>query len=89
MGGEPIIFLIQHEQLGTGNAMVQAMESVSDVDVVVITYGDVPLLRSTTISRLAALAGKQQLVLLTEFLEAPDGYGRVVATSVAVQAIVE
>ena len=90
MSGEPINFAIQHEQLGTGHAVAQAMENVSDVDVVVITYGDVPLLRSTTISRLAALAAQQQLVLLTEFLEVPDGYGRIVrAPSGVVQAIVE
>lgn len=90
MSGEPINFAIQHEQLGTGHAAAQAMENVSDVDVVVITYGDVPLLRSTTISRLAALAAQQQLVLLTEFLEVPDGYGRIVrAPSGVVQAIVE
>jgi len=90
MAGEPVNFAIQHDQLGTGHAVAQAMENVSDVDVVVITYGDVPLLRSTTISRLAALAAQQQLVLLTEFLEVPDGYGRIVrAPSGVVQAIVE
>ncbi|MGB1458266.1 bifunctional UDP-N-acetylglucosamine diphosphorylase/glucosamine-1-phosphate N-acetyltransferase GlmU [Spongiibacter marinus] len=90
MAGEPVTFAIQREQLGTGHAVAQAMENVSDVDVVVITYGDVPLLRSTTISRLAALAAQQQLVLLTEFLEVPDGYGRIVrAPSGGVQAIVE
>lgn len=90
MTGEPVNFATQHEQLGTGHAVAQAMENVSDVDVVVITYGDVPLLRSTTISRLAALAAQQQLVLLTEFLEVPDGYGRIVrAPSGGVRAIVE
>lgn len=90
MSGEPVNFAIQHDQLGTGHAVAQAMENVSDVDVVVITYGDVPLLRSTTISRLAALAAQQQLVLFTEFLEVPDGYGRIVrAPSGVVQAIVE
>ena len=90
MAGEPVAFAIQREQLGTGHAVAQAMKNVSDVDVVVITYGDVPLLRSTTISRLAALAAQQQLVLLTEFLEVPDGYGRIVrAPSGGVQAIVE
>lgn len=90
MRGEPVNFATQHEQLGTGHAVAQAMENVSDVDVVVITYGDVPLLRPATISRLAALAAQQQLVLLTEFLEVPDGYGRIVrAPSGVVQAIVE
>jgi bifunctional UDP-N-acetylglucosamine pyrophosphorylase/glucosamine-1-phosphate N-acetyltransferase len=90
MSGESVNFAIQHEQLGTGHAVAQAMENVSDVDVVVVTYGDVPLLRPATISRLAALAAQQQLVLLTEFLEVPDGYGRIVrAPSGSVQAIVE
>ena len=79
----------QDEQLGTGHAVAQALTHVSNCDVVVITYGDVPLLKPETIQKLANLAADGSLAILTEFLSEPAGYGRIIRDNGFIKAIVE
>ncbi|MEO1170656.1 MAG: bifunctional UDP-N-acetylglucosamine diphosphorylase/glucosamine-1-phosphate N-acetyltransferase GlmU, partial [Myxococcota bacterium] len=55
----------------------------------VTLYGDVPLLRPQTLSRLEKSAGKSMLSLLTARVSDPTGYGRVVQEGQQVQRIVE
>jgi bifunctional UDP-N-acetylglucosamine pyrophosphorylase/glucosamine-1-phosphate N-acetyltransferase len=69
---------LQAEQLGTGHAVLQAMPEVPDGHLVLVLYGDVPLIRAQTLSALVALAGPRALALLTVELADPAGYGRVV-----------
>ncbi len=69
---------LQAEQLGTGHAVMQAMPSVADDHLVLILYGDVPLIRRETLERLVALAGPRAMSLLTVELPDPTGYGRIV-----------
>ncbi|HET7923352.1 MAG TPA: bifunctional UDP-N-acetylglucosamine diphosphorylase/glucosamine-1-phosphate N-acetyltransferase GlmU, partial [Rhodanobacteraceae bacterium] len=66
------------EQLGTGHAMQQVAPHLADDERVLILYGDVPLIRSETLSALLGLVGPRTLALLTVLLEDPTGYGRVV-----------
>jgi len=68
----------QAEQLGTGHAVDQAMGSVDDDDVVLVLYGDVPLIQLETLQQLVHLAGESALALLTVKLDNPYGYGRIV-----------
>lgn len=68
----------QAEQLGTGHAVQQAIDFVDDDDTVLILYGDVPLLKLSTIETLIADAGSNALALLTVVLSNPTGYGRIV-----------
>ena len=42
----------QREQLGTGHAVQQAVDYIGDDDMVLILYGDVPLLKSHTIDNI-------------------------------------
>src|SRR3954466_11956546 len=42
----------QAEQLGTGHAVMQAMPNVADDDLVLVLYGDVPLVDPDTLRRL-------------------------------------
>jgi UDP-N-acetylglucosamine pyrophosphorylase len=70
----------QHEQLGTGHAVMQAEESLGSYrGNVIVACGDVPLISSETFSNMAQLmTGKVKAVVLTMTVEDPTGYGRVV-----------
>ena len=69
---------LQPEQLGTGHAVTQAMPGVADDALVLVLYGDVPLVRPETLRRLVAAAGTHTLALLSVRMKDPAGYGRVV-----------
>ena len=69
-------WVLQAEQLGTGHAVMQAMPKVDDKDLVLILYGDVPLVRPATLRRLTDSAAKGNLAVLTAKLSDPTGYGR-------------
>ncbi len=85
-----IHWVLQAEQLGTGHAVLQAMPAIPDSHVVLVLYGDVPLVRKTTLAELTSRAGKSSLALLTAVLPDPAGYGRVIRdTSGRVARIVE
>ncbi|MCK5892834.1 MAG: bifunctional UDP-N-acetylglucosamine diphosphorylase/glucosamine-1-phosphate N-acetyltransferase GlmU [Endozoicomonadaceae bacterium] len=80
----------QKEQLGTGHAVKQAAPNCSQADIVLVLYGDVPLIQSTTLASLAAACNGERLALLTINLPNPSGYGRIVRDETgAIQAIVE
>jgi bifunctional UDP-N-acetylglucosamine pyrophosphorylase/glucosamine-1-phosphate N-acetyltransferase len=70
-------WVLQAEQLGTGHAVQQALPSISPDADVLILYGDVPLVASATLKRLAQ-AGRDGMGVLTAELENPAGYGRIV-----------
>lgn len=74
---EDLEWVLQAEQLGTAHAVMQAMPRVSPDAQVLLLYGDVPLVRVTTLRRLLDAAG-DGLALLTAELEDPAAYGRVV-----------
>ncbi len=83
-------WVLQAEQLGTGHAVQQAMPGVPDDHLVLVLYGDVPLIRPETLRALLALAGPKCMALLTVMLDDPTGYGRVVRNARGqVQRIVE
>ena len=67
----------QAEQLGTGHAVTQALPHL-DEDVVLVLYGDVPLIQPDTLRRFVARVNDQTLALMTLELDDPSGYGRVV-----------
>lgn len=80
---------LQAEQLGTGHALQQAMPAIPDDHLVLVLYGDVPLIDPVTLRQLIALAGPRSLALLTVELPDPTGYGRIIRDGGAVQRIVE
>lgn len=75
---EPVSWVLQAERLGTGHAVMQAMPSVPNDHIVLVLYGDVPLISRETLTELLARAGSQQTALLTMELDNPSGYGRIV-----------
>ena len=78
----------QPEQRGTGDAVRLAMPGVPEDARALILYGDVPLIRTDTLTKLLEL--ETPLAALVTQLENPYGYGRVVRDGIGrVRAIVE
>ncbi|MDH3526943.1 MAG: bifunctional UDP-N-acetylglucosamine diphosphorylase/glucosamine-1-phosphate N-acetyltransferase GlmU [Gammaproteobacteria bacterium] len=72
-----IHWVIQDQQLGTGHAVAQVLPGIADDRVVVVMYGDVPLIRRATLDALLADAARDKVCLLTAELDQPTGYGRI------------
>jgi bifunctional UDP-N-acetylglucosamine pyrophosphorylase / glucosamine-1-phosphate N-acetyltransferase len=68
----------QKQQLGTGHAVQQVQSQIEDSDTVLILYGDVPLLKLSTVQALIKNVSADSLALLTVNLSDPKGYGRIV-----------
>lgn len=73
-----IPFVMQHEQLGTGHAVMQALPLFENDEQVLVLYGDVPLTQLTTLNDLIRCGDGQSLRILTTQLDNPTGYGRIV-----------
>ncbi len=87
---EPVEWILQADQLGTGHAVMQAMLVIPDDHTVLVLYGDVPLIRAPSLRRLTALADEGALAILSVDLENATGYGRIVrGANGHVSAIVE
>jgi bifunctional UDP-N-acetylglucosamine pyrophosphorylase / glucosamine-1-phosphate N-acetyltransferase len=69
---------LQSEQLGTGDALYQAMPGIPDAHQVLVLYGDVPLLLADTLRGLVSHSAARRVALLTAQLADASGYGRVV-----------
>jgi bifunctional UDP-N-acetylglucosamine pyrophosphorylase/glucosamine-1-phosphate N-acetyltransferase len=76
--GRDVRWALQAEQHGTGHAVMQAMPAIPDDHLVLILYGDVPLVQLDTLARLVAAAGNDAVSLLSVMLPDPTGYGRIV-----------
>jgi bifunctional UDP-N-acetylglucosamine pyrophosphorylase / glucosamine-1-phosphate N-acetyltransferase len=72
---------LQTEQKGTGHAVACAREQLASQEegLLVVLYGDCPLLSPETVSRLVAAqsASSNAATVITTTLEDPTGYGRV------------
>jgi bifunctional UDP-N-acetylglucosamine pyrophosphorylase / glucosamine-1-phosphate N-acetyltransferase len=85
---------VQEEQHGTGHAVRCALDELPGglTGTVLVTYGDVPLLDTTTLSALLAehASHGNAVTVLTARVDNPHGYGRIVRdTDGTVAAIVE
>jgi bifunctional UDP-N-acetylglucosamine pyrophosphorylase/glucosamine-1-phosphate N-acetyltransferase len=78
LAAQRVEWVLQAEQLGTGHAVMQAMPAIGDDRLVLVLYGDVPLVRVETLAGLVQLAGARSMSLLSVRLEDPAGYGRIV-----------
>ncbi len=85
---------VQDPPQGTGDAVRCALRGHTPAadEITLVLYGDVPLLQRDSLLPLLAEARQGALALLTQQLEQPTGYGRIVrdeADGVRVMAIVE
>ncbi len=81
-------FVIQSEQKGTAHAVAQSLSRIDAGKPVLVLYGDVPLVSVETLEALVDTAG-DGVGLLTQELENPAGYGRIVRENGRVVGIVE
>lgn len=79
LAAENVTWALQAEQLGTGHAVQQAMPAVPDDHLVLILFGDVPLVQAATMQRLVdAATNGEALGVLSVRMQDPTGYGRIV-----------
>ncbi len=86
---EPLNWVLQDQQLGTGHAVNQAVPHFTADEKIVILYGDVPLIAEQTIENLIEAQPEGGIALLTVLLDDPTGYGRILREQDSVVAIVE
>lgn len=75
-------WILQEEQLGTGHAVKQALPQIPDEDMVMILYGDIPMITSNTLHRLENAAKESGFGLLTSYIDNPSGYGRIIRNDI-------
>jgi bifunctional UDP-N-acetylglucosamine pyrophosphorylase/glucosamine-1-phosphate N-acetyltransferase len=86
---------LQAEQKGTGHALLQALPKLDMNEPTLVLYGDVPLTSKKTLAKLTKLADGVRgqdcaLALLTQNLDNPKGYGRILRDiDGSVKAIIE
>ncbi|MFK7795185.1 MAG: bifunctional UDP-N-acetylglucosamine diphosphorylase/glucosamine-1-phosphate N-acetyltransferase GlmU [Gammaproteobacteria bacterium] len=89
---EKVEWVEQSERLGTGHAVQQAIPfftAQSDENILIL-YGDVPLVRESTLLTLVEQKPNDSMAILTTELANPQGYGRIVRSAVGkVEKIVE
>jgi bifunctional UDP-N-acetylglucosamine pyrophosphorylase/glucosamine-1-phosphate N-acetyltransferase len=74
-----VVVAVQDPQLGTGHATRVGLDAIPNLgrdDTVVILNGDMPLVTSSLLGRMAGLS-EADLVMVTADLDDPTGYGRV------------
>src|SRR5580692_8307565 len=87
---EPVEWVLQADQLGTGHAVMQAMCVIPDEHTVLVLYGDVPLISAASLTKLVAAADQGTLAVLSVYPDNATGYGRIVRDAAGrVTAIVE
>ena len=89
LANEPVNWVLQTEQLGTGHAMQQAAPFFADDENILMLYGDAPLITKTTLEKLIAAKPDKGIALLTVVLDNPTGYGRILRENGNVVGIVE
>ena len=89
LANEPVNWVLQTEQLGTGHAMQQAAPFFADDENILMLYGDAPLITKATLEKLIAAKPDKGIALLTVVLDNPTGYGRILRENGNVVGIVE
>ena len=82
---------VQHERKGTAHAVLAAADALTTgADDILIIFGDTPLIRPQTLSRLrAALASGAAIAVLGFTPKSPAGYGRLVVEGGELMAVRE
>lgn len=84
-----ISWVHQQQQLGTGHAVLQALEFIAPENDVLVLVSDIPLLQAETLQKLQQTSLNADLTLLTTEMENPFGLGRILSEHNQLQGIVE
>lgn len=87
--GDKIEWAYKDQQLGTGHALKCDLPNLDKDAITIVLYGDVPLISLATLQKMLAKY-QDSVVMLTDEIDNPTGYGRVVRNSdFAITGIVE
>ena len=90
MQDQQLTFVEQAEQLGTGHALQQCLDSIEPGNDVLVLAGDVPLIRAETIDKLLQQRADSSVSVLSFIPDDAHGYGRILRGADGdVSAIVE
>ena len=73
---EDVVWVDQLEQKGTGHAVMQAIDDVHSSAMVLVLFGDVPLIGQETLEACIS-AAEEGIGVVTVDMPAPDGFGRI------------
>ncbi len=71
-------FVLQTEQKGTAHAVEQALPMLDEQAKVLVLYGDVPLIKASTLEKLLEKTDEQSMTVLTCKVSQPEGLGRII-----------
>ncbi|WP_068651713.1 NTP transferase domain-containing protein [Wolbachia endosymbiont of Trichogramma pretiosum] len=87
---EGIKVIVQESKLGTGDAVKIAMRDLKELsDIVVVQYGDTPLIKSSTITKMISCLGESNALVCLGFKTNNKGYGRLIIENGSPREIVE
>lgn len=91
LAGQPVRFVEQREQRGTGDAVRQALAALAGYDNLLVLSGDAPLVTSEIVRRVRDrhVSSRAAMTILTASPAVPFGYGRVVRKSAGFDEVVE
>lgn len=85
--GEDVAYVVQDKPLGTGHAVMVAMESIGEVGgEILVCCGDMPLLRSSVFEEMVTYG---RFVVCAFEVDDPYGYGRVIEDGAMVRIVEE
>ncbi len=86
-----VSFALQEKQLGTGHAVMICDEFIDENSDVLILYGDTPAIKAETLEKLYAQHKEENnsLTVVSNILDNPKGYGRIVRENGKVTCIIE
>lgn len=78
--GDSVSYALQKEQLGTGHAVMQALDFIEDANEIIVLCGDTPLITKETLQTMLDFHREKQnaITVLSTHMEDPTGYGRIV-----------
>lgn len=71
-------YVLQQKQLGTGDALMQALPFLPEEGLLLVLCGDTPLLDEALLKDLLETHGSNAATIMTATLSDPAGYGRVI-----------
>lgn len=87
---EGIKLITQESTLGTGDAVKIAMRNLKELSgIVVVQYGDTPLIKSSTITKMISCLGESNALVCLGFKTNNKGYGRLIIENGSLREIVE
>ena len=85
-----IIYVVQNQQLGTGDAIKVCLKNIDKVNNrVLILYADVPLINNSTLRKLIKLRTKNEIKILAFKKVEKNNYGKLIIQNSVVEKIIE